>query len=413
MKLLAMKLVSLLVLVAGVVALCIAFNVPQVQQPYDQFRDALMTNMGDPLNVKLLIFGAVLTVLGFYSLIPAFPDNARKRTITYAGDHGEIDIRLDQAEYTINQVLRKMPEVQSVRVSVKPDQDHKQAIITADAVVYNQEDQPAKQTYEMLAHLIEETATDVLGLDIQQPIHLRVRGTKLKNKKTSQALHEKVARLSAQEQALRASGAAPASRSAAAGAGYAAGALAAESIPSIIESDSGSWEPATSTAAPPIAIQEEVYSSSVSPSLPSTGPAAIQTALGSSSFENEPSLDVHDVPLHAEEPLEPLSAEDENYLRDVPEPPMAHGFIATPDEDDSNFTVPEEADDKVERAIYDSPAATVDIDNEPDVQDEIASFDQQTETPTNDADLTPKAWEDAPAPPPVDEPEKPKSRWSF
>lgn len=189
MKLTVLKVLALLVFLAGLCTLAVAFNFA----PVVEFSNQVLQNLqgdGVGFNWKYLIVGAILTLLGGYGFIPQLRD--RHRSIKYSTDHGEVNIDVRRAEATLRQVISAMPEVKSVRVQVRPDKDLKRAVIHADAVVINQDDAPARHTFEMITELIEETATDVLGLEIKRPIQLKVTGTQLDAKAASQALHTRV-----------------------------------------------------------------------------------------------------------------------------------------------------------------------------------------------------------------------------
>ncbi|MBI2436020.1 MAG: hypothetical protein HYV26_24450 [Candidatus Hydrogenedentes bacterium] len=190
MKLFVLKLLSLLVLLAGIVSLALVFDLPQVSGPVDKVW-AFFAGDGSGFNKELLLLGAVLTILGGYGLFPQLRDRS-KRTITYQGDHGQINIQVDKAEATLRKVVCAMPEVRSVRVRVIPDKDQRGAVIKADVIVNNQDEVPARRTFEMITELIEETATDVLGLEIRQPVQLHITGTRVDAKAASQSLHARV-----------------------------------------------------------------------------------------------------------------------------------------------------------------------------------------------------------------------------
>lgn len=189
MKLVVLKLLSLLVLAAGIAALGIAFNRPEITGPLTQAQ-TFLTGDAAGFHWKLLVAGAIFCVLGGYGFLPQL--RGAKRTLTYAGEHGEINIRIDQAESTLRKVITGMPEVKSVKVRVLPDKEFRRAVIKADVIVINQDDAPARHTYELITALIRETATDVLGLEIEQPIQLHVSGTKVNPRAASEALHARV-----------------------------------------------------------------------------------------------------------------------------------------------------------------------------------------------------------------------------
>jgi len=190
MKLFVLKLLSLLVLLTGLVMLGIGMNLAEVIAQVEQVRVFLAVEPG-AFNLKVLVLGGVLTILGGYALLPQLK---HRGTISYTGEHGEVNIQVDKAEATLKRVVTAMPEVKSVKVQVTPTKDRQRAVITADAVVHNQPDLPARDTFDLINHLIEETATDVLGLEIERPIHLKITGTDVDAKAASDALHERVAR---------------------------------------------------------------------------------------------------------------------------------------------------------------------------------------------------------------------------
>jgi len=202
MKIFILKLLSLLVLILGLVSLCIAIGVPQVQEYLGQV-PALLTDLQGKLPEQLDVLKGMLTVqslwfggsvvaivLGAYGFWPKGKKFRRRKKIAYEGPHGEVQIQLDTVEQSLNQVLARMPEIKKIELRVDPQAGGRKALIRADVVIYQQPGQSARAIAALVSDYIAETATKLLGLEELATIDLNVTGISVNTRKSSKAIRK-------------------------------------------------------------------------------------------------------------------------------------------------------------------------------------------------------------------------------
>ncbi|MBI2424468.1 MAG: hypothetical protein HYV27_16680 [Candidatus Hydrogenedentes bacterium] len=210
MKLLVLKLASLILLTAGVVWLGYLLEfapltayVEQLPAQIEVIKSQLPPGLSfaerllDPGFLKLA--GAVFfLVAGLYGFLPRLPKGTKNRKVQFNGSHGEVEIQLESVQATLNTVLARMPEVRKIQVKVTPTKDKRRAVIHADVVLEHQSDKSARETASLVTDYIAETATTVLGLEELADIKLNIQGIHVNPKKSSAAIRdEHSARLAA------------------------------------------------------------------------------------------------------------------------------------------------------------------------------------------------------------------------
>ncbi len=191
MKLLALKLCSLLVILAGVLAILVMIqsNLEPGQavlgdcplQPWIASGSVVMGGYAAANWYGGYVgwgIGVVLLLFGLYSLMPKVCGGTR--TVVYPAEQGDVVIELKPVRKTMLRILKAMPEVKKIqRLEIKPDQERRLAVIEMDAVVHNDLNVPARVVYERINHAIVKTGNDMLGLELFLPINLRVKGVDL------------------------------------------------------------------------------------------------------------------------------------------------------------------------------------------------------------------------------------------
>ncbi|NLV43576.1 MAG: hypothetical protein GXY07_03625 [Candidatus Hydrogenedentes bacterium] len=194
MKLTVMKLICLLVLLGGIFILALTFDLEQAQLVQDKVISLWPKQNDGALNLRLPggIAGALLVLLGGYGLLPRLP-RGKDKAITFRGPQGDISVQLKPVHKVLLKVMRKMPEVYSIKIAVKPDADKRRASITADVVLKNCAALGARRCAKMVADCLAATAKEVLGLDDLSAIRVNIKGVHVDIGATGRQMRELVA----------------------------------------------------------------------------------------------------------------------------------------------------------------------------------------------------------------------------
>ena len=194
MKLAVMKIVCLLVVLGSVVTLGLVFDIGPVQQFVDQGIEMLPTQVDGTLNLRLpaSVAAIILLLVAGYGLLPRL--RGRKNSIiTYRGSHGDIVLQLKPIRKVLLKVMRKMPEVYSIKLNVKPDADGRKACILADVVLKNSAALGARRCAKMVADCLAATSRDVLGLEDLSTVRVNVKGVHVDIIATGRQMREQLA----------------------------------------------------------------------------------------------------------------------------------------------------------------------------------------------------------------------------
>jgi len=193
MKLTVMKLVCLLALLGGIFILGLIFNVNEARMAYDQVMSLWPKEADGTLNLRLPggIAAALLVLLGGYGFLPRLRSR-KEKVITYRGAHGDIALQLKPIRKVLLKVMRKMPEVYSIKLAVKPDKDGRRASILADVVLKNSAALGARRCAKMVTDCLTATAKDVLGLEELSAVRVNIKGVHLNVGATGRQMREQV-----------------------------------------------------------------------------------------------------------------------------------------------------------------------------------------------------------------------------
>lgn len=193
MKLAVMKSISLAVLLAGLFALGLVFDVSQVQLVKERAIELWPKQDTGALNLRLpaAVLGAAAALLGLYGFLPRIPSRKNK-TISFKSSQGDIVLELKPVRKTLLRMMRKMPEVYSVKLDVKPDRDGRRANITADVVLTNCAAVGARACAKLVTEYLATTARNVLGLEDLSTVRVNVRGVRVDVSATGKQVREQV-----------------------------------------------------------------------------------------------------------------------------------------------------------------------------------------------------------------------------
>ncbi len=122
------------------------------------------------------VFGGVLAVLGLIVFMSLFVrgKKSRRRSISFAGMHGEVTIELDHIEGVIENVARKLPEVRAIGIRLEPTEARSRVLVLAEAVLMKDADAEARQVTDRVQDYIKQHTRKLLGVQ-EVDVRLTVR----------------------------------------------------------------------------------------------------------------------------------------------------------------------------------------------------------------------------------------------
>ncbi len=200
MKLTVMKLVCLVVLLCGIFILCLLYDVEEANQAlrYILRQWPKQADGSRDLYLPGMIAGIVMCVVGGYGFLPRLC-RRKAKTVTYAGSQGEIKVELKPARKMLLKVMRKMPEIYSIKVALKPDKEGKRIGIQADVVLRNSAALGANQCAKRVADYLTTAAKEVLAIEEVNSVRVNIKGVHGSASKTGRQLREHVVRKEEEE----------------------------------------------------------------------------------------------------------------------------------------------------------------------------------------------------------------------
>lgn len=151
------KLVSLVVLAAGVLLVVMYFNSP-LQGRVTEFTGIYWDQLAP-------VVGALFLLLGLLGLLP-LSRKKRPSTISFPGEYGEVTIHLDSIEATLNRIVSKMPEVKKISVRLIPSEDNRRAEVTGSLWIYKgSEAVGVSEIVGKVQKHLRDTAINILGVE--------------------------------------------------------------------------------------------------------------------------------------------------------------------------------------------------------------------------------------------------------
>lgn len=179
MKMLLMKFCSLLVIALGVLLLVWALGLTPITEPLWMYYGQLMANESVPPIVVQVLVAAVLLVLGLIAFLPGGNPRSLRRAVVIPTEHGQVAVQLDALRPVLLKVLRRMPEVRKVKLSIKPPRGKKKAMVTAFVSLRQQAKLDLRQHVDLITQHIAETAVKLLGIENLVDIEVFVDGIKV------------------------------------------------------------------------------------------------------------------------------------------------------------------------------------------------------------------------------------------
>ncbi len=122
------------------------------------------------------IIGGVLAFLGLIVFLSLFlrGKKARRRSISFAGMHGEVTIELEHVEGVIENVAKKLPEVRAIGIRLEPTEARARVLVLAEAVLMKDADAEARQVTDRVQDYIKQHTRKILGVQ-EVDVRLTVR----------------------------------------------------------------------------------------------------------------------------------------------------------------------------------------------------------------------------------------------
>lgn len=198
MKTLVLKICALVAVVAGLELL----GIVQPAQLVDVYEKLVPPRAKEIMSGhEAKVVGALaLVIFGLYAFLPKLPSGKKKRSVSFTGDHGDVVVHLDMVESTLTRVLSRMPEVKKIKVRVTSDGKGRKATITADCVLHDRPEVPARQAADAVNEYLSEAAGNILGVEDLHSVKLNIIGVDVNPKASSLYLEqEHAARVKALE----------------------------------------------------------------------------------------------------------------------------------------------------------------------------------------------------------------------
>jgi len=122
------------------------------------------------------ILGGVLAVLGLIVFISLFlrGKKSRRRSISFAGMHGEVTIELEHVEGVIENVAKKLSEVRAIGIRLEPTDARSRVLVLAEAVLMKDAEAEARQVTDRVQDYIKQHTRKILGVQ-EVDVRLTVR----------------------------------------------------------------------------------------------------------------------------------------------------------------------------------------------------------------------------------------------
>ena len=192
MRTLLLKLLSLLVLAAGLLlAAAVMDPTGAVKTVLDRLPDLAATPAeGGAVDWRLVggVAGLCFALLGVAGLLTSRRRGARR--ISFRGDHGEVVIELDSIQKTLSRVIKALPEVRRARVCIRPEKDGRSVRVRVVVLLQNLAGQDLRKTVNLASECITKAVSKSMGLEELATVQLVVRGVHVDARATARHLHD-------------------------------------------------------------------------------------------------------------------------------------------------------------------------------------------------------------------------------
>ena len=183
LQILAVKLMSLAVLLLG--ALAVYYRFGNARPHLHRVLGLVDSNSGFLGTLLLILLGLCAVLAGLLGVLPQFK-RRKGQLITFHGAHGDVTIELDSVENSLNRAIAKMPEVKNIDLEVTPTPNGSSVQITGEVTLFKELGVGALSTANYVRETIKMTAQNVLGVNEVNSVAINVRGIIVDPKKKKQ-----------------------------------------------------------------------------------------------------------------------------------------------------------------------------------------------------------------------------------
>ncbi len=156
-------LTSLIVLGGG--ALFVVKPKHEINQEIDRRWEELLVQLPEGWPYREIL-AVLILLLGLFMFLSFFirGKKGRRRTISFAGAHGDVTIELENIEGVIEKVARKLPEVRDIRIRLEPTDARSRVLVLAEAALMKDADADARQVTDRVQDYIKQHTRKILGV---------------------------------------------------------------------------------------------------------------------------------------------------------------------------------------------------------------------------------------------------------
>lgn len=137
----------------------------EVMEHIDAWWNQLKSYLPDGLPYRQIL-GGIFVVLGLIVAISYVMGGKKKRkkSISFAGAHGDVTIELESVEGVIEKVAKKLPEVNAIAIRLEPTDARSRVMVLAEAWLEKNADTDARQVTDRVQEYIKQHTRKILGV---------------------------------------------------------------------------------------------------------------------------------------------------------------------------------------------------------------------------------------------------------
>lgn len=150
------------------IALGVALNfmyMHEVMEHVDTWWNQLKSYLPEGLPYRQIL-GGIFIVLGLIVALSYIMGGKKKRkkSISFAGAHGDVTIELESVEGVIEKVAKKLPEVNAIAIRLEPTDARSRVMVLAEAWLEKNADTDARMVTDRVQEYIKQHTRKILGV---------------------------------------------------------------------------------------------------------------------------------------------------------------------------------------------------------------------------------------------------------
>lgn len=137
----------------------------EVMEHIDAWWNQLKSYLPDGLPYRQIL-GGIFVVLGLIVAISYVMGGKKKRkkSISFAGAHGDVTIELESVEGVMEKVAYKLPEVRAISIRLEPTDARSRVMVLAEAALMKDADADARMVTDRVQEYIKQHTRKILGV---------------------------------------------------------------------------------------------------------------------------------------------------------------------------------------------------------------------------------------------------------